>query len=122
MLHNVKHHLALYSIASLNEQWGKTPLLRAALSGHADVALFLLESGSDVHEQAIVSMVKQSCVFVHLVSCSCYIRLATFAPMVLEHFAVWTLKCIYIPVMKCVFDMCCTIRIDWHLYVTIVLF
>ena len=60
-----------YFIASLTEQWGRTPLLRAVLSGHADVARFLLESGSDVHEQDNVSMVEQLYVFVHLVSCSC---------------------------------------------------
>ena len=60
-----------YFIASLTEQWGRTPFLRAVLSGHADVARFLLESGSDVHEQDNVSMVKQPCVFVHVVYCSC---------------------------------------------------
>ena len=60
-----------YFIASLTEQWGRTPLLRAVVSGHADVARFLLESGSDVHEQANVSMVEQPCVFVHVVFCSC---------------------------------------------------
>ena len=60
-----------YFIASLTEQWGRTPLLRAVLSGHADVARFLLESGSDVYEQDNVSMVEQLYVFVHLVSCSC---------------------------------------------------
>ena len=52
-----------YFIASFNEQCGRTPLLRAVLSGHADVACFLLESGSDVHEQANVSMVEQPYVF-----------------------------------------------------------
>ena len=69
MSHTVRHHLVSYSITSFNEQSGKTPLLRAVLSGHADVAHFLLESGSDVHEQANVSviMVKQSCVFLVLV-------------------------------------------------------
>ena len=71
MSHTVRHHLVSDSIASLNEQWGRTPLLRAVLSGHADVARFLLECGSDVHEQANVSMVEQSCVFVDLVYCSC---------------------------------------------------
>ena len=71
MSHTVRHHLVSYFIASLNVQSGKTPLLRAVLSGHADVAHFLLESGSDVHEQDNVSMVEQSCVFVHLVSCIC---------------------------------------------------
>ena len=71
MLHNVRHHLVSYFIASLTEQWGRTPLLRAVLSGHADVARFLLESGSDVHEQTNVSMVEQPCVFVHVVFCSC---------------------------------------------------
>ena len=56
MSHTVRHHLVSYSIASLNEQWGYTSLLRAVLSGHADVARFLLESGSDVHEQDNVSI------------------------------------------------------------------
>ena len=56
MSHTVRHHLVSYSIASFNEQWGRTPLLRAVLTGHADVARFLLESGSDVHEQANVSI------------------------------------------------------------------
>ena len=54
MTHTVRHH---HFHCTLNEQWGYTPLLRAMLSGHADVAHFLLESGSDVHEQANVSMV-----------------------------------------------------------------
>ena len=67
MSHTVRHHLVSYSIASLNEQWGRTPFLRAVLSGHADVARFLLESGSDVHEQDNVSMVEQPCVFLVLV-------------------------------------------------------
>ena len=67
MSHTVRHHLVSYSIASFNEQWGRTPLLRAVLSGHADVARFLLESGSDVHEQDNVSMVEQPCVFLVLV-------------------------------------------------------
>ena len=67
MSHTVRHHLVSYSIASFNEQWGYTPLLRAVLNGHADVACFLLESGNDVHEQDNVSMVEQSCVFIVLV-------------------------------------------------------
>ena len=41
--------------------------MTAVLSGHADVAHFLLESGSDVYEQANVSLVEQSCVFLVLV-------------------------------------------------------
>ena len=56
MSHTVRHHLVLYFIASFNEQCGRTPLLRAVLSGHANVARFLLESGSDVHEQDNVSI------------------------------------------------------------------
>ena len=48
-----------YFILSLNEQGGFTPLLRAVLSGHAEVARFLLESGSDVYEQDNVSLVQQ---------------------------------------------------------------
>ena len=71
MSHTVRHHMVSYFIVSLNEQTGRTPLLRAVLSGHADVARFLLESGSDVHEQANVCMVEQSCVFVHVIYCSC---------------------------------------------------
>ena len=71
MLHNVRHHLVSYFIVSFNEQWGRTPLLIAVLRGHADVARFLLENGSDVHEQTNVSMVEQSYVFVHVVYCSC---------------------------------------------------
>ena len=71
MSHTIRHHLVSYFVATLNVQWGRTPLLIAVLRGHADVARFLLESGSDVHEQANVSMVEQSCVFVHLLSCSC---------------------------------------------------
>ena len=67
MSHTVWHHLVSYFIASLTEQWGDTPLLRAVLRGHADVARFLLESGSDVHEQDNVSLVEQSCVFLVLV-------------------------------------------------------
>ena len=58
-----------YFIASFNEQCGRTPLLRAVLSGHADVACFLLESGSDVHEHANVSMVEQPYVFMHVTLC-----------------------------------------------------
>ena len=57
MSHSVRHHLVLCFILSLNEQGGFTPLLGAVLSGHADVARFLLESGSDVREQENVSMV-----------------------------------------------------------------
>ena len=60
-----------YFIAPLTEQWGYTPLSRAVLRGHADVARFLLESGSDVYEQDNVSMVEQPCVFLHVVFCSC---------------------------------------------------
>ena len=71
MSQTVRHHLVSYFIVSLNEQWGYTPLLRAVAKGHADVARFLLESGSDVHEQTKVSMAEQPYVFVHLVSCSC---------------------------------------------------
>ena len=67
MSHAVRHHLVSYFIASLTEQWGYTPLLRAVLRGHADVARFLLESGSDVYELNNVSLVEQSCVFLVLV-------------------------------------------------------
>ena len=70
MSHTVRYHLVSYFIASLNVQCGCTPLLRAVFSGHADVARFLLERGSDVHEQDNVSMVEQSCVFLVLVYCS----------------------------------------------------
>ena len=71
MLLTARHHVILSFIVLLNKQWGCTPLLRAVLSGHADVARFLLESGSDVHEQTNVSMVEQSCVYLLLVYCSC---------------------------------------------------
>ena len=67
MLHTVWNHLVSYFIASLTEQLGYTPFLRAVFSGHADVARFLLESGSDVHEQTNVSI---SFVYLVLVSCS----------------------------------------------------
>ena len=40
---------------SLHVQWGNTPLLRAAQEGHAEVTHFLLENGSNVHEQNSVS-------------------------------------------------------------------
>ena len=36
---------------SLHVQWGKTPLLRAAQEGHAEIVRFLLENGSNVEEQ-----------------------------------------------------------------------
>ena len=63
-----------YFILFLNEQWGCTPLLRAVRSGHADVARFLLKSGSDVYEQNNVSLVQQVSVLLQeyvLVYCSC---------------------------------------------------
>ena len=40
---------------SLPVQWGYTPLLRAVAEGHADIARFLLASGSDFDEQNSVS-------------------------------------------------------------------
>ena len=58
MSHTVRRHLVSYFVASINEQLGYTPLLRAVLSGLADVARFLLESGSDVREHTNVSMVE----------------------------------------------------------------
>ena len=36
---------------SLHVQSGNTPLLRAAVNGHAEVTLFLLRNGSSVMEQ-----------------------------------------------------------------------
>ena len=36
-------------------QWGYTPLLRAVVTGHADIARFLLASGSDFDERNSVS-------------------------------------------------------------------
>ena len=36
---------------SLPVQWGYTPLLRAVAKGHADIARFLLASGSDFDER-----------------------------------------------------------------------
>ena len=50
-----------------NEQSGKTPVLIAVIKGHIDVAGFLLESSSDVHEQDNVSMRN----LVYLVCCNC---------------------------------------------------
>ena len=40
---------------SLHVQWGYTPLLRAVVTGHADIARFLLASGSDFNERNNVS-------------------------------------------------------------------
>ena len=40
-------------------QYGNTPLLRAAQEGHAEVARFLPENGSDVQEQNSVSWPKE---------------------------------------------------------------
>ena len=51
-------------------QWGNTPLLRAAATGHADVARFLLESGSSVKEQNNVGLPKRAsvkCLVCHLI-------------------------------------------------------
>ena len=45
-------------------QWGYTPLLRAADGGHAEVAHFLLKSGSVFYEKNRVSAVKP--VWVHV--------------------------------------------------------
>ena len=67
MLHTIRHHLLSHFILSYNVQWGYTPFLTAVLSGHADVARFLLESGSDVHEQANVSIMLVTCEMFHLV-------------------------------------------------------
>ena len=53
----------LYSIVSpsLHVQWGCTPLLRAVAKGHADIAHFLLASGSVFYERNSVS----ACVHVY---------------------------------------------------------
>ena len=40
---------------SLPVKWGYTPLLRAVAKGHADIARFLLASGSVFNEQNSVS-------------------------------------------------------------------
>ena len=40
---------------SLHVQWGYTPLLRAVVTGHADIARFLLASGSVFYERNSVS-------------------------------------------------------------------
>ena len=47
----------LHSIVSLSlhVQWGYTPLLRAVEEGHADIARFLLASGSVFNERNSVS-------------------------------------------------------------------
>ena len=42
-------------LPSLHVQLGYTPLLKAAQEGHAEIARFLLESGSDVQEENNVS-------------------------------------------------------------------
>ena len=44
---------------SLHVQWGNTPLLRAAQKGYVEVACFLLDNGSNVHEQNNVSRLKR---------------------------------------------------------------
>ena len=46
---------------SLHVQWGNTPHLRAVEKGHADIARFLLASGSVVYERNSVS----ACVHVY---------------------------------------------------------
>ena len=48
---------------SLHVQWGNTPLLIAAEKGHAEVARFLLENGSNVHEQNNVGTRNRKVVF-----------------------------------------------------------
>ena len=45
--------------SSLHVQWGYTPLLRAARKGHAEVARFLLENGSNVQEENNVSRLER---------------------------------------------------------------
>ena len=47
--------------ASLPVQWGYTPFLRAAQQGHAEVARFLLQSGSVFYEKNSVSAVYKAC-------------------------------------------------------------
>ncbi len=42
-----------------NAQWGNTPLLRAVVKGHAEIAHFLLDSGSVFYERNNVSALKQ---------------------------------------------------------------
>ena len=65
MSHTVRHHLVSYFIASLDEQWDYTPLLLAAVEGHADVVLFFLERSSDVLGQTNVSVLEQPYGFLH---------------------------------------------------------
>ena len=96
MSHTVRHHLVSYFIASLNEQWGETPFFRAVLSGHADVACFLLESGSDVHEQANVSIWYSNLVSswvwsLYLLDHACILCIIRNRTL-----SVWTLTCIYL--------------------------
>ena len=67
MSHTVRHHLVSYFTASLNQQWGYTPLLRAVAGGHADVVRFLLECGGDILGQTKVSVSEQRYVLLHLV-------------------------------------------------------
>ena len=45
--------------ALLHAQVGDTPLTRAALEGHTEVASFLLANGSNVEEEDNVSRVKE---------------------------------------------------------------
>ena len=47
----------LHSIVSvsLHVQWGYTPLLRAVVKGHTDIAHFLVDNGSIFNEQSSVN-------------------------------------------------------------------
>ena len=71
MSDNSEVKLVSFFILSLNQQWGYSPLLRAVVKGHADVAGFLLESGSDVIGQTNVSMSEQPCLYLLMVYSSC---------------------------------------------------
>ena len=44
-----------FHFVSLHVQWGYTPLLQAVVNGHADLARFLLASGSVFYERNNVS-------------------------------------------------------------------
>ena len=52
----LKNMRASTASASLPLQWGDTAFLRASVNGHAEVAQFLLESGSVFHERNSVSV------------------------------------------------------------------
>ena len=92
---------------SLNEQRGKTPLLLAVFKGHAEVAQFLLENGSDVHEQNNVSRICQPCFLLFMTDyCNCLTMLPS-TPLLKECAWSWSasLMCLLQP---------CTVHWVWE--------